>query len=26
MENIKNRIFIGFIKKLLRRFDYNEKT
>jgi len=26
MKNIKNGIFIGFIKKLLRRFDYNEKA
>jgi len=26
MENIKNGIFIGFTKKLLRRFDYNEKA
>jgi len=26
MGNIKNGIFIGFTKKLLRRFDYNEKV
>jgi len=26
MGNIKSGIFIGFIKKLLRRFDYNEKA